>query len=58
MEENPGGDERSMMVTWVLVQEPTIEVAHMIEVLESRIGTDPDEVTWMCADFPVESIQD
>lgn len=41
------------MVTWVLTQEPTFEVARAIEIVENRLGCDPDEVTWICSDvFP------
>lgn len=41
------------MVTWVLVEEPTLQIAKAIEIVENRLGCDPDEVTWICSDvFP------
>jgi hypothetical protein len=47
------------MVTWVLAEEPTYEVARAIEIVEYRLGEDPDMVQWICADLPVnESAQD
>jgi|GEM_PF-2799835 len=47
------------MVTWVLVEEPTPVVALAIEIVETRLGCDPDDVTWLCADAPtVEPAQD
>ena len=47
------------MVTWVLAEEPTYEVARAIEIVEYRLGEDPDMVQWICADLPVnENVQD
>jgi cation transporter-like permease len=47
------------MVTWVLADEPSWEVARAIEIVEQRLGCDPDDVTWICADVPViEPAQD
>jgi hypothetical protein len=47
------------MVTWVLVEEPTFEVARAIEIVEHRLGADPDLVQWICAHLPVnEPAQD
>lgn len=41
------------MVTWVLAEEPGWEIARAIEIVEHRLGCDPEEVTWLCADVPV-----
>ena len=41
------------MITWVLVDRPTVEVARAIEIVENRLGCDPDDVVWICADAPV-----
>lgn len=41
------------MVTWVLAEEPTWEVARAIEIVENRLGCDPDDVTWICPDVAV-----
>ncbi|MGZ4104845.1 MAG: hypothetical protein ACXVQ6_10710 [Actinomycetota bacterium] len=41
------------MVTWVLVEEPTFEVARAIEIVEYRLDSDPDLVQWICAHLPV-----
>ena len=41
------------MITWVLADRPTAEVARAIEIVEYRLGCDPDDVTWICADAPV-----
>ena len=47
------------MVTWVLVEEPTFEVARAIEIVEYRMDSDPDAVQWICAHLPVvEPAQD
>lgn len=37
------------MVTWVLQEEPTLEVAKAIEIVEARLGSTED-VTWLCPD--------
>jgi hypothetical protein len=49
----PRGDA---MVTWVLTEEPTIEVARAIEVIEHRLGEDPDQVQWICAHLPASEV--
>ncbi len=41
------------MVTWVLAEEPDWRIAMAIEIVENRLGCDPDDVTWICADVPV-----
>ena len=47
------------MVTWVLVEEPTFEVARAIEIVECRLNSDPESVQWICAHLPVvEPAQD
>lgn len=47
------------MITWVLVEEPTFEVARAIEIVEYRLNSDPDAVQWICAHLPVvEPAQD
>ena len=45
------------MITWVLVEEPTPEVGRAIEIIEHRLGCDPDDVTWICSDVPVIEIE-
>ncbi|MFA5890988.1 MAG: hypothetical protein WDA27_08575 [Actinomycetota bacterium] len=45
------------MVTWVLVEEPTPEVARAIEVVEARLGS-TEEVMWVCPGPVVEPVQD
>lgn len=43
------------MITWILAQEPTEQIACAIEVIEARLGSEED-VNWIC---PVaEPIQD
>jgi hypothetical protein len=37
------------MVTWVLTEEPTFEVARAIEIVEARLGS-TEEVMWLCPD--------
>ena len=41
------------MVTWVLVEEPTFEVARAFEIVEYRLNSDPEAVQWICAHLPV-----
>jgi hypothetical protein len=51
--------EGDTMVTWVLVEEPTFEVARAIEIVEYRLNSDPESVQWICAHLPVvEPAQD
>ncbi len=51
--------EGDAMVTWVLVEEPTFEVARAIEIVECRLNSDPESVQWICAHLPVvEPAQD
>jgi hypothetical protein len=45
------------MVTWVLVEEPTEQVAIAIEIVESRLGSD-QEVMWLCPGPVTEPVQD
>jgi len=45
------------MVTWVLTEEPTEEVARAIEIVEARLGSD-QEVMWLCPGPIAEPIQD
>jgi len=45
------------MVTWVLVEEPTPQVAAAIEIVESRLGSD-QEVMWLCPGPVAEPVQD
>lgn len=45
------------MVTWVLVEEPTFEVARAIELVETRLGCDPDDVNWICADIEATEVE-
>ncbi|HVL31987.1 MAG TPA: hypothetical protein VM600_00215 [Actinomycetota bacterium] len=45
------------MVTWVLTEEPTYDVARAIEIVEARLGSD-EEVMWLCPDAEVEPVQD
>lgn len=52
-----GGEEEINMVTWVLVEEPTPEVASAIEVVEARLGS-TEEVMWVCPGPVVEPVQD
>jgi hypothetical protein len=49
--------EGEEMITWVLVEEPTPEVGRAIEIIEHRLGCDPDDVTWICSDVPVIEIE-
>jgi hypothetical protein len=44
------------MVTWVLTEEPTVEVGRAIEVIENRLGQDPDKVQWICAHLPASEV--
>jgi len=47
------------MITWVLVEEPTFEVARAIEIVEFRLNSDPEAGQWICAHLPVvEPAQD
>lgn len=39
-------DEGAHMITWVLVEEPTLNVERAIQVVESRLGSD-GEVSWV-----------
>jgi hypothetical protein len=51
--------EGDAMITWVLVEEPTFEVARAIEIVEYRLNSDPEAVQWICAHLPVvEPAQD
>ena len=34
------------MITWVLVEEPTEEVARAIEIIEARLGS-TEEISWL-----------
>jgi hypothetical protein len=34
------------MITWVLVEEPTEEVARAIEIVEARLGS-TEEISWL-----------
>ncbi len=46
------------MITWVLAEEPTLDVARAIEVVEARLGSTED-VMWLSpADQVVEPVQD
>ena len=45
------------MVTWVLVEEPTFEVARAIEIVEYRLNSDPEAVQWICAHLPVVALR-
>ena len=45
------------MVTWVLMEEPTEEIAKAIEIVEARLGSD-DEVMWLCPGPVAEPVQD
>lgn len=45
------------MVTWVLTDEPTWDVARAIEVLEARMGSDA-EVMWLAPGPVQEPVQD
>lgn len=45
------------MVTWVLTEEPTWEIARAIEIVEARMGSD-DEVTWLSPGPAIEPVQD
>ena len=46
------------MITWVLTEEPTEEIARAIEIVEARLGSDADDVVWMCPAEAPESVQD
>ena len=35
------------MITWVLAEEPTEQIACAIEIIEARLGSDQD-VNWIC----------
>lgn len=35
------------MITWILAEEPTEQVAVAIEILEARLGS-TEEVSWIC----------
>ncbi len=45
------------MVTWVLMEEPTEEIAKAIEIIEARLGSN-DEVMWLCPGPVAEPVQD
>jgi len=45
------------MVTWVLTEEPTFDVAKAIEIVEARLGS-TEEVMWLCPDAFAEPAQD
>lgn len=45
------------MVTWVLMEEPTEEIAKAIEIVEARLGSN-DEVMWLCPGPVAEPVQD
>ena len=45
------------MVTWVLTEEPTWQVAQAIEIVEARLGSDAD-VMWLAPGPVVEPVQD
>lgn len=47
-----------MVVTWVLAEEPTWDVARAIEIVEHRLGCDPDDVTWLAPDVPAIDLAD
>ena len=44
---DPAREEEMKMVTWVLAEEPTFEVAQAIEIVEARLGS-TEEVMWLC----------
>jgi hypothetical protein len=49
------------MITWVLAEEPTEDVARAIEIVEARLGSNADDVIWVCpAELPElpERVQD
>lgn len=46
------------MVTWVLAEEPTWEVGRAIEIVEARLGADPEQVMWICPERAAEPAQD
>ena len=39
-------DEGVHMITWVLTEEPTEDVARAIEIVEARLGS-TEEINWM-----------
>lgn len=43
------------MITWVLAEEPTWDVARAIEIVEARIGSDGD-VDWLAPGPVIEHI--
>ncbi|MFN2614249.1 MAG: hypothetical protein ABR552_05450 [Actinomycetota bacterium] len=43
------------MITWVLAEEPTQEVAIAIEIVEARLGS-TEEVMWVCPTDVVERV--
>ena len=46
------------MITWVLAEEPTEDVARAIEIVETRLGS-TEEVMWLCpAELAPEPAQD
>ena len=45
------------MITWVLAEEPTEEVAKAIEIVEARLGSDQD-VLWVSPGPVSEPAQD
>ncbi|HEX9776253.1 MAG TPA: hypothetical protein VGB83_11845 [Actinomycetota bacterium] len=45
------------MVTWILADEPSWEVARAIEIVEARLGND-DDVNWLAPGPVVETVQD
>jgi hypothetical protein len=50
---NLRGEEEIQMITWVLAEEPTEEVAVAIEIVEARLGS-TEEVMWVCPTDIVE----
>ena len=45
------------MITWVLAEEPTEEVARAIEIVEARLDS-TEEVMWVCPADVVEPATD
>lgn len=39
------------MITWVLTEEPTEQIARAIEIVEARLGS-TEEVNWMAPIMP------
>jgi hypothetical protein len=55
--ESNGRGEESVMVTWVLTEEPDELVARAIEIVEARLGSD-EEVMWLAPGPVAEPVQD